>query len=414
MIDYNRYCLDNGLRILVHEDKSTPLVSLNLLYYVGSRDEDPENTGLAHLFEHLMFGGSGNIPDYDTPLEKAGGENNAFTNNDFTNYYLTIPAANVETGFWLESDRMLCLNFSENNLNTQKMVVAEEYKQRYLNQPYGDVMLKLRPLAYKIHPYLWPTIGKDISHIEKVNLEQVKGFFFSHYAPNNAILAITGNIEPLKAYQLAEKWFGPVESREIANRDLPLEPEQTEARIFTVEKDLPSNAIYKAWHICPRISSDFYSLDLITDILAGGESGRLYSSLVRGKKLFSDINAYLTSEVDPGLLLINGKIMDGIDIHYAEEAIIQELDELKKELIGDDELEKVKNKFEAETVFSNTSILNKAMNLCVHELLGDAGAINKEVELYRSITSRMVIDTATKYLRASNCSTLYYKSINRK
>jgi predicted Zn-dependent peptidase len=272
-------------------------------------------------------------------------------------------------------------------------------------------MLKLRPLAYKVHPYLWPTIGKDITHIEKVNLEQIKGFFFSHYAPNNAILTITGNIEPLKAYKLAEKWFGPVERREIVSRDLLPEPEQTEARRLMLEKDVPSNAIYKAWHICPRISHDFYSLDLITDLLAGGESGRLYSSLVRGKKLFSDINAYLTGEVDPGLLLINGKIMDGIDIHDAEEAIIQELEELKKELIGDDELEKVKNKYEAETVFSNTSILNKAMNLSVHELLGDAGAINREVELYRSITSRMVIESATYYLRASNCSTLYYKSV---
>ena len=391
MIAFKRFCLDNGLRILVHEDRSTPLVSLNLLYFVGSRDEEPECTGLAHLFEHLMFGGSGNIPDYDTPLEKAGGENNAFTNNDITNYYLTLPAINIETGFWLESDRMLSLKFSENNLNTQKKVVTEEYKQRYLNQPYGDVMLKLRPLAYNIHPYLWPTIGMDIAHIEKADLGQIKDFFFSHYAPNNAILSITGNIEPPRAFNLAEKWFGPVERRQIANRDLPAEPEQNEARILTVEKEVPSDAIYKAWHICPRISPDFYSLDLITDLLAGGESGRLYSSLVRGKKLFSDINAYLTGELDPGLLIISGKIMDGVDMYYAEEEVMKEVDGLKKELTSDEELEKVKNKFEATTVFSNTSILNKAMNLAVYELLGDADAINKEVELYRGINSRTVI-----------------------
>ena len=411
MIAFKRFCLDNGLRILVHEDRSTPLVSLNLLYFVGSRDEEPECTGLAHLFEHLMFGGSGNIPDYDTPLEKAGGENNAFTNNDITNYYLTLPAINIETGFWLESDRMLSLKFSENNLNTQKKVVTEEYKQRYLNQPYGDVMLKLRPLAYNIHPYLWPTIGMDIAHIEKADLGQIKDFFFSHYAPNNAILSITGNIEPPRAFNLAEKWFGPVERRQIANRDLPAEPEQNEARILTVEKEVPSNAIYKAWHICPRISPDFYSLDLITDLLAGGESGRLYSSLVRGKKLFSDINAYLTGELDPGLLIISGKIMDGVDMYYAEEEVMKEVDGLKKELTSDEELEKVKNKFEATTVFSNTSILNKAMNLAVYELLGDADAINKEVELYRGINSRTVIESATNYLKNSNCSTLYYKSV---
>jgi zinc protease len=411
MIDFNRFCLDNGLKVLVHKDNSTPLVTLNLLYNVGSRDEDPELTGLAHLFEHLMFGGSENIPDYDTPLELAGGDNNAFTNNDITNYYLTIPAVNIETGFWLESDRMLSLNFSENNLNIQKKVVSEEFKQRYLNQPYGDVMLKLRPLAYKIHPYLWPTIGKDISHIEKVSLQQIKDFFFSHYAPNNSILAIAGNIDPAKAIKLAEKWFGQIEKREIAHRDLPKEPNQKEERKLILEKDVPSDAIYKAWHICPRVNHDFYSLDLLTDILAGGESGRLYSSLVRGKKLFSDINAYLTGELDPGLLIINGKIMNGIDIYQAEEEVMKIIEELKKELIGEEELEKVKNKFEATMVFSNTSILNKAMNLSIYELLGDAGALNKEVELFRGVTARMVIEAAGYYLRPDNCSTLYYKSV---
>jgi predicted Zn-dependent peptidase len=272
-------------------------------------------------------------------------------------------------------------------------------------------MLKLRPLAYKIHPYLWPTIGKDISHIEKVNLKQIKDFFFSHYAPNNAILAVAGNIDQVKAYKLAEKWFGPVEKREIAHRDLPREPKQNEERKLTVEKDVPSNVIYKAWHTCSRINHDFYSLDLLTDILAGGESGRLYSSLVRDKKLFSDINTYLTGEFDPGLLIINGKIMDGVDIFYAEEAVMQIVEELKKELIGDQELEKVKNKFEATMVFSNTSILNKAMNLSIYELLGDAGALNKEVEIYRSVNSRMVIEAAGNYLSNSNCNTLYYKSI---
>jgi len=411
MIEFKRFCLDNGLKILVHEDKSTPLVTLNVLYNAGSRDEAPELTGLAHLFEHLMFGGSENIPDYDTPLELAGGENNAFTNNDITNYYLTLPAVNIETGFWLESDRMLGLNFSQNNLDIQKKVVTEEYKQRYLNQPYGDVMLMLRPLAYKLHPYLWPTIGKDISHIEKAGIEQVKDFFYSHYAPNNAIVAVTGNIEPGKVLDLAQKWFGPIEERIIAHRDLPAEPVQTGERKLTVEKNVPSSALYKAWHICPRISHDFYSLDLISDILAGGESGRLYSSLVREKKLFSDINAYLTGEIDPGLFVINGKIMDGVDIDYAEEAVIQIVDELKTKQADDAELEKVRNKFEATTVFSNTSILNKAMNLALYELLGDAGALNREVELYRSVSSPMVTEAAGIYLRPSNCSTLYYKSV---
>ncbi len=410
MIEFKRYCLDNGLRVLVHEDKSTPLVALNILYIVGSRDEDPGMTGMAHLFEHLMFGGSKNIPDYDTPLQLAGGENNAYTNNDITNYYLTIPSGNIETGFWLESDRMQCLDFSKRNLDIQKKVVIEEFKQRYLNQPYGDIMLRLRPLAYKEHPYKWPTIGKDISDIEKVTLKSIKDFFFSHYAPNNAIFSITGNIKPSDALMLTEKWFGTIEKREIDKRNLPVEPPQTEERSITIEKDVPADALYKAWHVCPRVSPDFFTLDLLTDIFAGGESGRLYSSLVREKKLFSDINAYITGDIDPGLLIINGKIMKGIDIKVAEEAVIQIVDETRNNRIQPNEMDKVKNKFESSVVLLNTSILNKAMSLSLHELIGDANGLNEEVELYRSINSEMVIEAARNYLKPTICSTLYYKS----
>jgi zinc protease len=411
MINFSRFCLDNGLKILVHEDNSTPLVAMNILYDAGSRDEDPEMTGIAHLFEHLMFSGSENIPDYDTPLQLAGGENNAFTNNDITNYYITLPAENIETAFWLESDRMLGLNFSENNLAIQKKVVIEEFKQRYLNQPYGDVMLKLRPLAYNTHPYSWPTIGKDISHIEKVGLNEIKEFFYSHYAPNNSILTITGNIKTSKVISLAKKWFGPLEKRKIKSRNLPVEPVQKEERKLTLKKDVPSEMIYKAWHIGTRTSPDFYALDLLTDILAGGESGRLYSRLVREKKLFSDINAYLTGEIDPGLLFVTGKLMKGVDIFKAEYEIINMLEDLKNELIPEEEMEKVKNKFEASMVFSNTSILNKAVNLSFYELLGEAAAINKEVEFYRSIPSEQIIETSKKYLTSENCSTIYYKSL---
>jgi predicted Zn-dependent peptidase len=408
MIEFKRYCLDNGLRVLVHEDNSTPLVVLNILYIVGSRDEDPEMTGMAHLFEHLMFGGSKNIPDYDTPLQMAGGENNAYTNNDITNYYLTIPAGNIETGFWLESDRMLCLDFSERNLDVQKKVVIEEFKQRYLNQPYGDIMLRLRPLAYKVHPYKWPTIG--ISDIEKVTLMSIKDFFFSHYAPNNAILSITGNIKSSDALMLTEKWFGTIEKREIDKCTLPAEPPQTEERSITIEKGIPADALYKAWHVCPRVSPDFFTLDLLTDIFAGGESGRLYSSLVREKKLFSDINAYITGDIDPGLLIINGKMMKGIDFEVAEEAVNKIVDEIINNRIPQEEMDKVKNKFESSFVFLNTSNLNKAMSLALHELIEDANGLNEEVELYRSVNSEMVIEAARNYLKPTNCSTLYYKS----
>jgi zinc protease len=410
MIKYNRFSLDNGLRILVHEDKSTPLVAMNILYDVGSRDENQSMTGLAHLFEHLMFGGSLNIPDYDKPLQMVGGENNAFTNNDITNYYLTIPSENIETGFWLESDRMLELDFSQKNLDTQKSVVIEEFNQRYLNQPYGDAILKIRPLAFKVHPYRWPTIGMDITHIENVDIEQVKKFFFSYYAPNNAIIALTGNINNDLALRLTQKWFGPIEKRKVKLRNLPIEPEQNEERILTIEKDVPSNAIYKVWHIGSRKDLDFYTLDLITDLLAGGESGRLYTKLVREKKLFSELNAYLTSDIDPGLIIVQGKLMKSIDIQYAEEAINGVIKDLENRNGINDEMEKVKNKFESSTVFSNTSILNKANNLSFYELLGNPELINQEVETYRKVNHEMVIEATRKYFVPSNCSTLYYKS----
>jgi predicted Zn-dependent peptidase len=410
MIKYKKFTLENGLRVLVHEDKSTPLIAMNILYDVGSRDEDQTMTGLAHLFEHLMFGGSLNIPDYDTPLQLAGGENNAFTSNDITNYYLTIPSENIETGFWLESDRMLQLDFSQKNLDTQRNVVIEEFNQRYFNQPYGDSTLKLRPLTYKVHPYRWPTIGMDMAHIKNADLEQIKSFFFSHYAPNNAILALTGNIEYDLAYKLSRKWFGPIEKRAIRSRNLPAEPQQTMARILTIEKDVPSTALYKVWHVGPRNSKDFYTLDLITDLLAGGESGRLYTKLVREKKLFSEINAYLTADIDPGLIIVHGKLMNGIDIQHADESVNEVINGLLKEKVIKVEMEKVKNKFESSTVFSNTSILNKAANLSFFELLGNPELINNEVELYRNVSHGMVIEALEKYFVPANCSTLNYMS----
>ena len=410
MLDFKRITLENGLKVLIHEDHSTPLAAMTVVYDVGSKDENPEQTGTAHLFEHLMFSGSVNIPEYDTPLQLAGGENNAFTNSDITCYYLSIPEDNLETAFWLESDRMLGLDFSEGNLDIQKKVVIEEYKQRYLNQPYGDVMLLLKPLAYKDHPYRWPTIGKEISHIEKVSLGQIRDFFYSHYAPDNAVLCLAGNIDPEKIIHLSEKWFGPVPTRDIPSRQLPPEPEQIEERRMIVERNVPTDAIYKAWHISDRLNRDFSTLDLITDILAGGESGRLYTSLVRKRKLFSEINAYLSGDVDPGLLVIYGKPAEGVDMEKAERSVLETLAELADVPVRIKELEKVKNKFESSFILGNTSILNKAMNLAFYETIGDAGLVNSEVELYRSISPGDIIKSAREYLRPENCSTLFYKS----
>ena len=412
MIDFTRLCLDNGLKVLLHRDTDTPLVAINLLYDIGSRDEDENLTGFAHLFEHLMFGGTPAVPDYDTPLMLAGGDNNAFTSNDITNYYLTLPADNIETGLWLESDRMKGLAFSKKSLDNQKNVVIEEFKQRYLNQPYGDSMLNLRPLAYKVHPYRWSTIGMEIKHIEKATLAQVKDFFYSHYAPNNAILVIAGNIDPENTVDLVKKWFGPIPPAKLKPRLIGQEPVQNESRSLVVKSNVPADAFYKAWHTGPRNSKDFYSLDMLTDILSGGESGRLYNRLVREMKLFTEINAYITGDIDPGLLMITGKLMKGIDFTTAEKALSDEIEKIKTIPVDKEELDKVKNKFESSHVFSNTSILNKAMSLAFFELLGDASSINEEVQKYSGVTSEEIMEISLKILIPENCSTLYYKSVN--
>lgn len=414
MINFSRFRLDNGLRVIVHEDRSTPLAAMNILYNVGSKDEDPSLTGMAHLFEHLMYCGTENIPEYDLPLQLAGGENNAFTNNDITNYYLTLPSGNIETAFWLESDRMLEPGFTQKKLDIQRNVVIEEFKQRFLNQPYGDVMLMLRPQTYTTHPYRWPTIGMDITHLEKVDLDHVKIFFSHHYTPGNAILTLSGNIEPDRAYDLAVKWFGSVPKRKTANRNLPQEPAQIQGKKLTVERNVPSDALYKAWHIGPRISKEYPALDLLTDLLAGGESGRLYNRLVRDKNLFSEINAYITSDIDPGLVIMSGKLMNGTDIMKAEKAVNEVINELKDSAMTDYELEKVKNRFESSVVLSNTSILNKAMNLSMCELLGDPDLVNREVESYRSVSREMVRESAIKYLSSENCTTLFYLAASKK
>ncbi|MFN4234731.1 MAG: M16 family metallopeptidase [Bacteroidia bacterium] len=412
MINYKKHQLANGLKIITHFDNSTPIVAFNLLYNVGARDEHPEKTGFAHLFEHLMFGGSVNIPNFDEPLQRVGGENNAFTNNDVTNYYITLPKENVETAFWLESDRMLSLAFSEKSLEVQRNVVIEEFRQRYLNQPYGDVWLHLRPLAYKIHPYQWATIGKEISHIENATMQDVKDFFYSYYRPNNAILVVAGNIEHDEVVQLSEKWFGNIPAGEIKKRVLPQEPKQTEARKLTLERDVPANAIYKAYHICKRTDDDFYVFDLISDLLSRGNSSRFYQSLIKEQKLFSEIDAYVTGDFDPGLFVISGKLADGVNYETAENAILKEIEKLQTQLINNKDLQKLKNNVESHHVFGQMSVLNKAMALAFAELMGDIDLVNKEVDKYNAITSQQIKDISTRFLIENNCSTLYYKKTN--
>jgi zinc protease len=407
MIEFEKYKLDNGLTVIIHEDHSTPLVAINILYKAGARDEDEKRTGFAHLFEHLMFGGSVNIPNYDEPLQRAGGENNAFTNNDFTNYYLTIPSQNVETAFWLESDRMLSLAFTEKSLEVQRNVVVEEFRQRYLNQPYGDVWLLLRPLAYKVHPYKWATIGIEPSHIEEATLDDVKAFFKKHYHPSNAILCIAGNITIEEAKLLTGKWFAPIADSGLSIKNLPQEPAQEMARTLTVERDVPYSNIYKAWHCCSRFDKEFYATDLLSDLLSRGKSSRLYQTLVKEKRLFAEISAYMLGELDKSLFVVEGKLTEGIDPAAGVKAIDEELEKIKL-FDNETELEKVKNKTEASLIFSEMNVANKALNLSYFEMLGDAGIANKQSELYTKVTSREIRETASKLFIENNSSTLFY------
>ena len=410
MIEINRHTLDNGLRIVHSEDKNTQMVALNVLYNVGARDEHPDHTGFAHLFEHLMFGGSVNIPDYDTHVQNAGGENNAWTNNDITNYYITLPRQNVETGFWLESDRMLSLDFNEKSLEVQRHVVVEEFKQRNLNQPYGDVGHLVRGLVYKVHPYQWPTIGKEPAHIEDATLDEVKDFFFRFYAPNNAILAVTGNISFEDTVALAEKWFGPIPRRDVNPRNLPVELQQTEERRLTVERNVPVDALHLVFHKCDRLHPDYYVFDMLSDLLSAGRSSRLIQHLVVERQVFGSIDAYISGSIDTGMFYVVGKLAPGISLEEAEAAVWQELEAMKTEDIAEEELEKVKNRYESEQIFSNINYLNVATNLAFFELLGRAEDINHEVEKYRAVTADRIKEVAKRTFVRENCSVLYYKS----
>ena len=410
MIEFERFTLTNGLRVIVHKDATTPLVSMNILYNVGSRDEDPEKTGFAHLFEHLMFGGSVNIKKYDEPLERVGGENNAFTNNDVTDFYLTVPRQNLETAFWLESDRMLDLAFSKKSLEVQRNVVVEEFKQNYLNKPFGDIWLLLRPLAYKVHPYQWSTIGKSIEPIQNATMEDVKDFYSRFYNPNNAILVLAGNTTVEEVKTMADKWFGPIPAGEELKRNLPVEPQQTEARSLTVERDVPIDCLYKAYHMCGKMDDDYPVVDLMSDVLSNGNSSRLYQTLVKEQQLFSEISAFLTGDEDGGLFVVTGKLIQGVKMEVAEAAIIEQLDRMKVDLVSENELQKVKNKVESLIAFTEMRIQERALNLAYAEHLGDINMVNNDILRYNAVTPEQIRNSAREILKPENCSTLYYNA----
>ena len=412
MIQFEKFTLANGLRVIVHRDESTPMAVMNIMYDVGARDEDPNRTGFAHLFEHLMFGGSVNIENYDEPLQMAGGENNAYTTNDLTNYYLQIPAENIETGFWLESDRMLSLAFGEKSLEVQRKVVVEEFKEHYLNKPYGDAWHKMRELAYKTHPYRWMTIGKELSHIETAQLDDVKKFFFKHYRPVNAILVVAGNVTVEKVKELAEKWFGGIPAGEKYERNILPEPAQNEERRQTVKADVPLDAFYKCWHIYTRLDNRYYIADLLSEILSGGGSSRLYQSLVKEKQLFSNIECHHFGSTDAGLLAIEGKLVKGVKMEDAEKGVEEILEELKQNPVSQAELQKVKNKTESMIAFEDMSVMNRANSLAYYELLGDAELMNTELQKYADVTVQDILEESRNIFRKENSNTIWYMANN--
>lgn len=412
MITFSKFVLSNGLHVLVHSDTNTPLAVVNILYKVGARDEHPDKTGFAHLFEHLMFEGSKHAPVFDEPLQRAGGESNAFTNNDFTNYYDILPADNLEVALWLESDRMKYLNINEHSLEVQRKVVCEEFKEHYLNQPYGDIWHRLSSLAYTTHPYRWPTIGKELSHIESATLDEVRQFFHTYYRPNNAILIMAGNIEVDYARELAEKWFGDIEPHSFPERTYPREPLQEEPRYLELEADVPLDAIVKAYHMGKRDSKNYYVMDFVSDLFSNGHSSRLYQGLVKGKKIFSEIECYVTGTLDEGLIVIEGKIHKGIKMKEAEAAIDEELYKLQNEKVVLYELQKIKNRLEANWTLSEVHLLSRAMNLAYYEMLGDATRINTEINEYLNITAEDIMHESRQVFTSKNCSTIYYYAKN--
>ena len=410
MIPYTKKILPNGLTVVVNRDRASKLAAVNILYKVGARNEDPRRTGFAHLFEHLMFRGTREIPNFDLPVQMASGDNNAFTNNDYTDFYITLPKDNLETALWLESDRMEGLDITPAKLEAEKKVVIEEFRQRYLNQPYGDQTMLLRALAYKVHPYRWAAIGLTTDHIAEATLEDVEAFYRTHYRPSNAVLSISADIEEERMLELTEKWFAPLADRPADAAPIPQEPAQTEARREEVERDVPAPTVTVAYHMGGRTDAGFYTADLVSDLLAGGDSGRLYTHLVKERRLLSSVNAYVTGDVDPGLFVFTGQLLPGVTPEEAETAFREEIETLQTASAAAREIEKVKNKFEANTLFGELNVMNKAMNLGFYEMLGDLALINREVGLYRAVGDDDIRSFSSRTFRPENSSTLIYNT----
>ncbi len=410
MIPYESFELTNGLRVLVHPDPTSAVSVVNLLYGVGARDEDPHRTGFAHLFEHLMFGGSRNVPDYDRVLQEVGAENNAFTSNDITNYYVSLPAQNIETAFWVESDRMMALNLDAQVLEVQRKVVIEEFKQRYLNQPYGDVWLKLRPLAYHVHPYQWATIGKEISHVEQATLDDVSAFFHQYYKPNNATLVVGGPVTTDQVHQLAHKWFGGIPAGVPISRKLPTEPIQTEARRQETSAKVPANALYRSYHMAARLGDGYLAQDLSADLLGRGHSSHLYRKLVKEQPLFSSLSAGVAGSVDPGMWMVMGRVKPGVSVETAEAALDEQIEAFASVDPDEAAAERVKNQAESTLRFGRVELMERCVGLAYADFLGNPELVNTEAEELKAVTAAQIGQAARDILRKENSSTLIYRA----
>jgi len=409
MVEFHKFQLQNGIRLIVQPNKDTAIASLNVLYDVGSKDEQPDKTGLAHLMEHLMFEGSVNIPNYDAVLQNAGGENNAFTNNDVTNYYLYLPAQNLELGFWLESDRLYQLALTEKKFLNQQKVVLEEFEETTLDIPYGDAWHHLRNLTYKKHPYRWPVIGLTREHVANFTYNDVINFYEKHYQPQHSIWVVAGpvNVDEVKA--MAEKWLANLPNNTTYKRSLFNEPEQHEFRQKTIEGNLPSDALYMAFKMPGRNNKNYHACEILSDVLATGRSSRFEQNLVKKQRLFSSINAFVTSDLEQGMFVVEGMVNSGVSLSNAEASVWNELELLKTELVGEKELERIKNKIETTIAFSENNPLNTAINIAFYELMGNANEINEEIGKFRSLTSPQIKATANKLFQKNKCSTVRYK-----
>lgn len=411
MLSIRKTILDNGLRVIVHEDHTTPLAACNIVYNVGSRDEHPDHTGFAHLMEHFMFTGSKNVPDFDKVLQKVGAINNAYTSQDLTHYYEVLPANNLETTLWLESDRMLELAFRQQSLDIQKQVVIEEFKENFLNRPYGDLMMLFNQMAYERHPYQWLPIGKKPEHIAEVDMDMIKDFYYRFYRPNNAVLVVAGNVHFDEVAALAEKWFGDIPPGDVPEKNYPKELPQKNLRIKTVERNVPSDVLMKGWLMCNRMHPDYYACDLLSDMFGTGQSSYLYQKLVNEQKLFTDISASVMGTTDEGLFLISGRPVEGVSIEDADAALCSYLYGFKPDNNFSHDLEKVQNRAESVLLNNEIKIDDRATNLAVGETISNVEYFLDERQHYFDVTEEQMLRLISEMLTEKRSNTLYYKML---